>query len=106
MKKKSLGRLALLGISLGSLCISGYNYSAERNMPPDMQAFYEQLSPNGQKKFLQLDDEHRKMAMQISRSGSCHAEQGCHGSREQSVDQQYNHQLQQRRQMNQQMNPK
>lgn len=93
MKKRTLAALALMGISLS---LFGQN-----NQPTgaDQQAFYQMLKPEAQKKFLELDSEHRRAAMEIYQS-DCKAENQCRGHREQAVDEQYNNQMLQRRQLN------
>lgn len=84
MKKKDLATLAMIGISTGLLiggcqqnqkgggggCSKRASSQQFKNM--DMQSFQAALSPEARQKFLALDTEHKKMAMEM-------AEQGCKG---------------------------
>lgn len=99
MKKFNLAFQALLGIKMG-LILSSYNYATEQ-MSPEMKTFYEQLDPKAQKQFQELDPEHKRKAMGIIEQ-YCHAMEECKGHREQSVDNQYRLQMQERRS---QLNP-
>jgi hypothetical protein len=96
MKKFNLALHALIGIKLG-LVLSSYN-GGQGDMPPEMRTFYEQLDPDAKAKFQALDPEHKKRAMGIVES-YCKAYQECKGHREQSVYEQYNHQMLQRQSM-------
>jgi hypothetical protein len=132
MKKNELLNLAMLGVSVGLLvtgCERRENkpknpttHSAAIQMPADMQAFYSNLSPDAQQKFLQMDNLHRKMSVEMLNHGphgqnSCQGLGGCQGishscaglndckgqggaraltNPNQAVDVQYNNQYQQR----------
>lgn len=87
MKKRDLAKLALLGISAGLIatgCQQGGGKSgnkgaaAEEQMTSDMQTFYSSLSPSAQKKFMELDAQHRMMAMEMVK-GSCNGKNNCKG---------------------------
>lgn len=95
MKKCNLVLGALAGINLG-LILSSYNDAAAEQMSPKMQTFYEQLDPAAQQKFDQLDDTHKKRAMGIV-DQYCKAVKECKGHREESVDKQYQLQMQEKR---------
>jgi len=99
MKKKKLATLAIIGISMGIL-VEGHAQGQIEQMSSDMKKFYEQLAPDTQKKFLELDASHRKSAMQ-STAQYCKGENQCPGYPEQAVEEQYNNQTQQRNQTNQ-----
>jgi hypothetical protein len=133
MKKNDLLNLAMLGISAGLLMTScerrdnkpqtpSTHSAAIHQMPADIQSFYSQLSPDAQQKFLQMDNLHRKMSVEMLNHGpqgqnSCKGLGGCQGishscaglndckgqggarplsNPNQAVDVQYNNQHQQR----------
>ena len=85
MKKGELAKLALLGISAG-LMVGGCHQkkdtgtasqgSADEQMSQDMQSFYSSLSSDAQKKFVQLDAQHKMMAVEMAQQG-CHAKNKC-----------------------------
>lgn len=87
-----------MGISFG-LVVGGCRKAEAEQMSPEMKSFYEQLTPDAQQKFLELDAQHKKTAMQIVES-YCKSESQCRGHREQAVERQYSHQMQQRSQTN------
>ncbi len=62
MRKKSLLGLAVMGV-MASLLFAGCQGGGM--MPKNMQAFYNQLDPETQDKFKQLDEKYRKMAVEI-----------------------------------------
>lgn len=99
MKKWKLSSLAVIGISMG-LMTTGLAQGTNEKMTPQMQAFYEMLAPDAQKKFLELDTEHKKMALQVYHE-YCKTMSQCKGHREQAVEEQHAHQMQQRQQTNQ-----
>lgn len=90
-KKRDLVALALLGISAGLFATGCHqqkgnaenqNGSAMMQMNPDMQAFYNSLSADAQKKFMNMDNQHRRMAMEmLNQNGvgqnSCKGLGGC-----------------------------
>lgn len=86
MKKRDLAKLALLGISAGLMatgCQQGgksgnKTAAAEEKMNSDMQAFYSSLSPSAQQKFIELDAQHRMMAMEMIQS-ACKGKNSCKG---------------------------
>lgn len=88
MKKQKMMMLALIGMLAGG-CSSAQGDS----MSSDMQTFYEQLSPDAQQKFMQLDKQHKQMAMDVVQQG-CKAAHECKGIREKAVEEQYNAQMQ------------
>ena len=102
MKKNKLMSLALLGISAVSLVTNGCGKASGDDMTPEMKSFYEQLTPEAQQKFLQLDTEHKKMAVNFANQ-YCKGESQCGGHREQEVEKLYKQQMQQRQKLNQNM---
>lgn len=138
MKKRDLSTLALVGISAG-LMVSGCNqkesdkkdngsgnkaYAAEQ-LSPDMKSFHDSLSPTAQKKFMELDAQHKMMAIEManqscngrnkcagmggcaSPNNSCAGHNGCKGEGgapvkdpNKAVDVQYDHQKEQRKNTN------
>lgn len=80
MKKRDLATLAILGISAGLLVggcqkrgaggPSNTKASAAEQLSPDMQAFYNSLSAESQQKFMQLDAQHKMMAIEMSQQSS------------------------------------
>lgn len=83
---------ALLGLHLG-LTLSSFDNG--QPMSPEMQNFYQQLDPDAKQKFQQLDAEHKSRAMGIIEH-YCRSVQECKGHREEAVQEQYLHQMQQR----------
>jgi hypothetical protein len=86
MKKKNLVTLALLGISAG-LSVGGCQKkdpttaggaNTAEQMSPDMQSFYNSLSPDAQQKFLQLDAQHKMMSIEMAQQG-CNGKNKCAG---------------------------
>jgi len=139
MKKRDLATLALIGISAG-LVIGGCQQqkkngnnktSAAEQMSPDMQTFYNSLSQEAQRKFTDLDAQHRMMAVEMANQ-SCNAKNACAGmggcatkehacagqnsckgqggppvkDPNKAVEIQYRNQMNQRQKMNGQMNGK
>ena len=104
MKKTKLMSLALLGISTVSLLANGCAQTTGDEMTPEMKSFYEQLAPEARQKFLQLDTEHKQMAVEFANQ-YCKGEAQCGGHREEEVEKLYNQQMQQRQNLNQSMNP-
>ncbi len=92
MKKRKLAMLALLGINMG-LFLNTSQLSANESMTPQMHQFYEQLSPEGKRQFLQLDSEHRQAAISTANQG-CNSPHGCGTTNEEAVQEQYNSQMQ------------
>jgi hypothetical protein len=85
MKKKDLIALAMLGISAGLLggChkdpkTGRAEQGSMEKLSPDMKAFYESLSPEAQQKFMQLDAQHKMMAIEMSNQ-SCNQQNQCGG---------------------------
>jgi len=86
MKKKDLATLAMLGISAGLMvngCQKGSHSpgnkaAADEQMSSDMQSFYSALSPDAQKKFMQLDAQHKMMAIEMAQQ-SCNGKNKCAG---------------------------
>lgn len=68
MKKNKLMMLALMG-----LLSTGF---ADGEVSPDMRTFYESLSAESKEKFLKLDDEHRKMAIDLGEN-TCGSSSKC-----------------------------
>ena len=101
MKKRNLSRLALLGIGI-TLLAAGCDTAKGDEMSTDMKTFYEQLTPDAQRKFRELDESHKQAAMKILELG-CKADIQCKGHRERAVDVQYQNQLRERGQKNDQM---
>src|SRR6201995_4432678 len=93
MKKRDIINMALVGASLAFL--PGCNKASGDEMDPAMKTFYEQLTPDAQAKFRQLDSEHKKAAMKINDVG-CKNDSGCKGHRERAVEEQYKLQEQER----------
>jgi len=92
MKKKNLASLAMIGIAAGALVVGcekqttlgalSPKSSGMEEMSTDMQSFYNSLSPEGQKKFEQLDAQHKMMAVEMTKQkksgdNSCSAMGGC-----------------------------
>lgn len=89
MKKQDLATLALLGISAG-LLIGGCQQQSHKKNPQEntqgslqqltstMQSFYSSLSPEAQKKFIALDNEHKMMALEMAQQ-SCQGKNNCAG---------------------------
>ncbi|MCB1181692.1 MAG: hypothetical protein KDK55_06725 [Chlamydiia bacterium] len=91
MKKQDLATLAMIGISAG-LMIGGcqqkqqekkggnreMNAHSTQEMSPNMQAFYSTLSSDGQRQFMELDSEHRKMAVDMMEQ-KCQGKNMCKG---------------------------
>jgi hypothetical protein len=90
MKKRDLATLAMLGISAG-LIVSGcqkqggpggnkgqmgYKGSADERMSSDMQSYYNSLSPDAQQKFMQLDAQHKMMAVEMAQQ-TCSGQNKC-----------------------------
>ncbi len=135
MKKRDLATLALIGISAG-LVVGGCNQKGKNNnhsnnnqsgmeqMSPDMKAFYSSLSPEAQKKFMELDAQHKMMAVEMANqtgvgenkckgmggcataNNTCAGENECKGQGgppvkdpSQAVDVQHEHQMDQRQKM-------
>ena len=103
MKKRNLNTLnlsalALLGIGM-TLCTSGCDKAKADEMSGEMKTFYEQLTPDAQRKFRELDESHKKASMKILELG-CKADSACKGHRERAVDEQYRNQMQERSQKN------
>jgi hypothetical protein len=93
MKKKNFSALAMMGISMG-LVAGGCQKAQSDEMSPEMRNFYEQLTPDAQKKFKELDDQHKKASMGILNSQhACRSESACKGMREQAVEEQYQKQM-------------
>lgn len=108
MKKQSLAKLALLGIgaalTLGGCQSTNDNNNkaaADEQVTPDMQAFYNSLSPQAKEKFMQLDAQHRMMAVQAPQ-GQCADKNTTCGGKDPNkvVEFQYNNQMQQRQSTN------
>lgn len=136
MKKRDLATLAMIGISAGLLVggcqqqnKSSTKMSAAEQMSPDMQTFYNSLSPEGQRKFMELDAQHRMMAIEMSNqkctgknncasmggcataAHACAGQNGCKGQggtpvrdSNRAVEVQHRNQTNQRQRMNNQMN--
>lgn len=86
MKKRNLATLAMLGIGVG-LAVGGCQQqgnkgnnkgSADEQMSPDMESYYKSLSPDAQQKFMQLDAQHRMMAVEMAHQ-SCSGKNKCAG---------------------------
>lgn len=93
MKKPStLALKALIGLQLGMVLSS---FASVDHMTPEMQVFYQQLDPEAKQKFQELDTEHKNRAMSIVEQ-YCRSVQECKGHREEAVQEQYRHQMQQR----------
>jgi hypothetical protein len=88
MKKRDLTALVMIGISAG-LVVGGCQQQGSRNevgpnnkasadeqMSPDMQAFYSSLSPDAQNKFMQLDAQHKMMAVEMANQ-DCKGQNKC-----------------------------
>ncbi|MCH9625608.1 MAG: hypothetical protein S4CHLAM123_07840 [Chlamydiales bacterium] len=138
MKKRDLSTLALVGISAG-LMMGGCNQKetdkkgddtgnkahAAEQLSPDMKSFHDSLSPTAQKKFMELDAQHKMMAIEManqscngrnkcasmggcsSANNSCAGENGCKGQGgapvkdpNKAVDVQYKMQKDQRKDAN------
>lgn len=87
MKKNTLTCLALLGITAALGVIGCQNQTqthsnnkgaADEQITPDMQAFFNSLTPEAQKQFTQLDAEHKMMAIEMMQS-SCAGKNSCKG---------------------------
>lgn len=79
MDAKNMILLVLLGVFT-----SGY----ADDMSVDMQRFYQQLSPVGQERFMQLDAAHRNMAMETTKQ-ELQTEKDPKCAREKAVAEQY-----------------
>ena len=85
MKKNELAMLAMIGISAG-LMVGGCQkngpdrnkVSADEQMSPDMKSYYNSLSPDAQKKFMELDAQHKMMAIEMAHQ-SCKGQNKCAG---------------------------
>ncbi len=86
MKKNDLAKLAMIGISAG-LMVGGCQQkngpdrnkaSADEQMSPDMQSYYNSLSSDAQKKFMELDAQHKMMAVEMAHQ-SCKGQNKCAG---------------------------
>jgi len=87
MKKSDLAKLAMLGISAG-LMVGGCQKqggtgtsgqaTADEQVSSDMQSFYNSLNPEAQKKFSQLDAQHKMMAVEMAHQ-SCNGKNSCKG---------------------------
>lgn len=85
MKKNDLVTLAMVGISAGLMvggCQKGgtdhNKASAAEQISPDMQVFYNSLSVDMQKKFMQLTAQHKMMAVEMAQQ-SCSGHNKCAG---------------------------
>lgn len=92
MKKSSLVKLAMLGVS-AALLASGCKRAEGENKSSDAGQFYEKLSPEAKKKFDSLDQEHKMRAMDVINQHGCKGNSDCSGHREQAVEEQYNDQM-------------
>lgn len=139
MKKRDLAKLAMLGISAAMIVgcgnaqgdASGEDQpsSGQQQQSSDMQSFYNSLSSDAQKKFNQLDAQHKMMAIEMTHQtcngknscagmggcktsqNSCAGQNGCKGQGgepikdpNKAVEVQYKNQQKQRQGMNQSMN--
>lgn len=93
MKKRDLVGMAMMGMALAFL--PGCNKATGDEKDSEMKTFYEQLTPDAQAKFNQLDDKHKKAALKINEQ-ACKGEAQCKGHREQAVEEQYKLQMQER----------
>ncbi len=96
MKKFNLSSLVIIGISAGVLAVSCETQrpvhepssrppGGMEEMNPDMQSFYNSLSPEGKKKFHDLDAQHKMMSIEMthqacSGKNSCASMGGCKAS--------------------------
>ena len=90
MKRHDLAMLAILGISAGLGVTScqqqqrpegapkNNKASAAEQISPDMQAFYSSLSSDAREKFIQLDAQHKMMAVEMANQ-SCSGKNKCSG---------------------------
>jgi hypothetical protein len=86
-KKRELATLAMIGISAG-LMVTGCQQvetpggngkgSADEQLSSDMQTFFNALSPETQRKFNQLDAQHKMMAIEMAQQ-QCNAKNSCEG---------------------------
>lgn len=88
MKRRDLTTLAMIGISAG-LVVGGCQNdgrdgrsnnkaAADEQMSPDMKSFYSSLSSDMQQKFMQLDAQHKMMAVEMANQ-SCNGKNKCSG---------------------------
>lgn len=68
-----LSALILLGIQMG--CTT----NANEQMSPEMRSFYEQLSPQAKKQFMELDEAHRNAAVSATHV-VCSGSNACGGN--------------------------
>ena len=85
MKKNDLAMLAMIGISAGLMVGGCQKNGPDRNkasageqMSPDMQSYYNSLSSDAQKKFMELDAQHKMMAVEMAHQ-SCKGQNKCAG---------------------------
>lgn len=88
MKKRDLTALAMIGISAGLVAggcqqnskskRSNTKVSAAEQLSPDMQAFYAALTPEAKKKFMDLDAQHKMMAVEMANQ-RCNGQNSCSG---------------------------
>lgn len=84
MKKRDLLTLALIGMGAGLMlgaCQTNQNppkTAAAEQGNPESDAFYKSLSSDSQKKFDQLDAQHKAMAMEMTHA-TCKGKNSCKG---------------------------
>ncbi len=88
MKKRDLTALAMIGITAGLAMTTGCQKQDKKSsdgkemtaekMSPEMQSFHNSLSPDAQKKFMELDAQHKMMAMEMANQ-SCNGRNACAG---------------------------
>lgn len=86
MKKRELTTLAMIGISSLGLVSEGCQknttppkaLNANEQMSPDMQELYSSLTPVAQKKFNELDAQHKMMVMEMLMQ-NCSGKNQCAG---------------------------
>ena len=86
MKRRDLTTLAMIGISAGLMVggcqpndgRSNNKAAADEQLSPDMQSFYSSLSSDAQQKFMQLDAQHKMMAVEMANQ-SCNGKNKCSG---------------------------
>jgi hypothetical protein len=87
MKRKNLALLAALGVGAGLFVAGceekgsnqdGNQATAAEQLSPETQKFYDSLSSQAQKKFMELDAQHRMMAMEMAQQ-SCSGKNDCKG---------------------------
>lgn len=86
MKKRDLLNLAMMGVGAGLLlgaCQTNQNPSkpntaAAEQMNPESDAFHKSLSADAQKKFDQLDAQHKAMAVEMTHA-TCKGKNSCKG---------------------------